>query len=91
MASKVKRKQSGFRSISASMMAPTLLMSHLKKNLAFRLKRHCLSEWFFWEKNIRFASLTSHLSNGKLGKRIGETISSPHTKEGMEVNTTLRG
>ena len=40
---------------------------------------------------MRFGSLTSHLLNGKLGKRIGETIFSPHTKEGMKVNTTLRG
>ena len=61
------------------------------KNLASRLKKALSYGKYFWEKNIRFVSLTSHLSNGKLGKRIGETISSPHTKEGMELNTTLSG
>ena len=43
----------------------------------------------FLGQNIRFASLTPHLSNGKLGKRLGETIFSLQMKEGMKVNTIL--
>ena len=68
---------------------PAVCLIH--KNPAFRIKRALLSGCFFGEKNIHFGSLTSHLLNGKLGKRIGETIFSLHTKEGRKVNTTLIG
>ena len=91
MAAKAEQKQTSFRSIFALPIAPSCLMSHLQKVLLFGLKRHRLSGHVLGKKNIRFASLTSHLLNRKLGKRIGQTIFSPQTKEGMKVNTTLRG
>ena len=55
MAAKAEQNQTGFRSIFASLMPSTCRLSSLVD--------------MFWEKNIRFASLTSHLLNGKLEKR----------------------
>ena len=67
---------------------PAVCLIH--KNPAFPLQK-ALPKWtIIGEKNIRFGSLTSDLLNARLGKRLGETIFSLHTKEGMKVNTTLR-
>ena len=89
MAAKSEQKQTGFRSIFAN--GSNLPYVSFTKNAAFWLKKALLYWTFFGEKNIRFGSLTSHLLNVKLGKRIGETIFSPRTKEGMKVNTNSRG
>ena len=50
MSAKAKQEQTGFRNIFASLIAPTLRMSHLQKFLLFGLKRHCLSGCIFGTK-----------------------------------------
>ena len=68
-------------------MAPTCRISQSQK-FCFSVKK-ALPLIVFWENNNRFGSLTSHVINGKLGKRIGETIFSLHKKKSMKVNIVL--
>ena len=54
-----RRKTNCLWSIFPSVMAPILHWFHLQKSLIFVVKRQCLSDVFFRERNVYFTRLGS--------------------------------
>ena len=85
-----RRKTNRFRSIFTSLMAPFPQCRTYKKP-DLRLKKAVPKLVYFREKNICFASLTSYLLDGKLGKHVAARIFSLCTKKSIKVSAVLRG
>ena len=59
-----RRKTNCLSSIFPSAMAPILHWFHLQTSLIFVVKRQCLSECFYREKNVYFTRLTLYVLMG---------------------------
>ena len=56
-----RRKTNCLWRIFPSVMAPILHWFHLQKSLIFVVKRQCLSDVFFRERNVYFTRLTLYV------------------------------
>ena len=75
-----RRKTNCLWRIFPSVMAPILHWFYLQKSLIFVVKRQCLSDVFFRERNVYFTKINVVCFDGKLGiqKLVGTRTFSPH-------------
>ena len=59
-----RRKTNCLWRIFPSVMAPILRWFHLQKSIIFVVKRQCLSDVFFRERNVYFTRLTLYVLMG---------------------------